>query len=173
MGMYTQDYPGFPARCGQVCVGGFRHGKPQQAPWFHQAAQEIRLRPGLLSARAVQISECTWLGMKVIRRWCGGVCVSKRIGLVWMIALGIGVSLGSPRTLSWGILSRPYGTVLGELIYPGLPRISCTLLQAGLRMRLSKPHEAPWFHQAAQETRVRPGLHSAVPFGTAPIHPDR
>jgi hypothetical protein len=67
----------------------------------------------------------------------------------------------------------PTGLFSVSLIYPGLPRISCTLLQAGLRMRLSKPHEAPRFHQAAQETRVRPGLHSAVPFGTVPIHPDR
>src|SRR5580698_5156026 len=34
-------------------------------------------------------------------------------------------------------------------------------------MRLShgKPHKAPWPHQTAQKTRVRPGLLSAVPSG--------
>jgi hypothetical protein len=48
---YTQDYHGFRARCSrQVCVCGFLHRKPQEAPWFHQPAQEIRVRPGLLSA---------------------------------------------------------------------------------------------------------------------------
>jgi hypothetical protein len=54
--LHTHDYPGFPARYPrQVCVCGFLHGKPREAPWFHQT-QEIRVRPGLLSARAVQIS---------------------------------------------------------------------------------------------------------------------
>jgi hypothetical protein len=29
----TQDYPGFPARCSRgVCVCGFLHGKPHEAP---------------------------------------------------------------------------------------------------------------------------------------------
>jgi len=46
-----QDYPGFPARCSRwICVCGFLYGKPHEAPWFHQPAQEIRVRPGLLSA---------------------------------------------------------------------------------------------------------------------------
>src|ERR1700677_2663417 len=36
--------PGFPARYSrQVCVCGFLHGKPHEASWFHQAAQEIRV----------------------------------------------------------------------------------------------------------------------------------
>ncbi len=52
----AQDCPGFPARCSrQVCVCGF-HGKPHEAPWFHQVTQEIRVPPGILSARLVQIS---------------------------------------------------------------------------------------------------------------------
>ncbi len=43
--------PGFPARCSrEICACGFLHGKPHEAPWFHQPAQEIRVRPGLLSA---------------------------------------------------------------------------------------------------------------------------
>jgi hypothetical protein len=47
----AQDYPGFPARCsGQVCVCGFLHGKPHEAPWFHQTAQDIRVHPGIFSA---------------------------------------------------------------------------------------------------------------------------
>src|ERR1700678_862622 len=46
-----QDYPGFPVRCSRwICVCGFLYGKPHEAPWFHQPAQEIRVRPGLLSA---------------------------------------------------------------------------------------------------------------------------
>jgi hypothetical protein len=48
--LYTQDYPGFPARCsGQICVGGFLHRKPhglRGSTKRHRA----RVRPGLVSA---------------------------------------------------------------------------------------------------------------------------
>ena len=37
-----------------------------------------------------------------------------------MIALAFACGPGYPGLTSWGILSRPFGTGLGEFVYPGL-----------------------------------------------------
>ena len=51
LGTYTQDFPGFPVRSsGHIGVCGFLYGKPHEAHSFPQPQQEIRVRPGLLSA---------------------------------------------------------------------------------------------------------------------------
>ena len=51
LGTNTQDFPGFPVRSFRhICVCGFLHGKPHEAHSLHQPRQEIRVRPGLLSA---------------------------------------------------------------------------------------------------------------------------
>jgi hypothetical protein len=84
-----------------------------------------------------------------------------------MIAIAFPCGRVHPGLTSWVILSRPYGTDLGGEPYPGLPRISCTLLWTPLRMRLSSRKAARGSVTPPSFTGnpVRPGLFSAVPPG--------
>jgi hypothetical protein len=62
----------------------------------------------------------------------------RESGWLWMIACQHSRAVQvHPGLTSWVILSRPCGTGLGGNVDPALPRISCTLLQTHLRMRLS------------------------------------
>ena len=74
-----------------------------------------------------------------------------------MIALAFACGPGYPGLTSWGILSRPFGTGLGEFVYPGLTSWAILSRPCGTGL------------DEFVYPGLRPGLFSTVPTGLIAI----